>query len=171
MNYGTKQGHFLGYWNVILVILGSWAYGNFYDDNNIFHKMKNDLTTGTWQDNIQCPINITLLCTSDAVCLFGIPKNVLLHSIKIRILTVFLWIKGWANFEPTTPVHKHASRWDASKWIGDPYAETTASLSNLKFNLSRSCRFRVPLPYVGPLSNIWCGEKAGDKTMTEIVHW
>ncbi len=28
--------------------------------------MKNDLTTGTWQDNIWCPINIILLCTSDA---------------------------------------------------------------------------------------------------------
>jgi hypothetical protein len=24
----------------------------FLDDNNIFHKMKNDLTTRTWQDNI-----------------------------------------------------------------------------------------------------------------------
>ncbi len=29
--------------------------------------MKNDLTTGTWQDNIWCPINIILLCTSDDV--------------------------------------------------------------------------------------------------------
>ncbi len=27
--------------------------------------MKNDLTTGSWQDNISCPINIILLCTSD----------------------------------------------------------------------------------------------------------
>ena len=27
--------------------------------------MKNDLTTGTWQDNIRCPINIILFCTSD----------------------------------------------------------------------------------------------------------
>ncbi len=27
--------------------------------------MKNDLTTGTWQDDIWCPINIILLCTSD----------------------------------------------------------------------------------------------------------
>ena len=25
----------------------------------------------------------------------------------------FLWIKGWANFEPTTPVHKNVSYWDA----------------------------------------------------------
>ncbi len=66
MNYGTKQGHFLGSWNVILVILGRWSYGKFKDDNNIFHKMKNDLTTGTWQDNIWCSINIILLCTSDA---------------------------------------------------------------------------------------------------------
>ncbi len=35
---------------------------------NIFYKMKNDLTTGTWQDNIWCPIIIILLCTSDGVC-------------------------------------------------------------------------------------------------------
>ncbi len=27
--------------------------------------MKNDLTTGTWQDNPGCPINITLVSTSD----------------------------------------------------------------------------------------------------------
>jgi hypothetical protein len=27
--------------------------------------MKNDLTTGTWQDDIWCPINIILFCTSD----------------------------------------------------------------------------------------------------------
>ena len=29
--------------------------------------MKNDLTKGTWQDNIWCPINIILFCTSDVV--------------------------------------------------------------------------------------------------------
>ncbi len=27
--------------------------------------MKNDLTTGAWQDDIWCPINIILFCTSD----------------------------------------------------------------------------------------------------------
>ncbi len=30
------------------------------------NKMKIDLTTGTWQDNPGCPINITLVSTSDA---------------------------------------------------------------------------------------------------------
>ncbi len=29
--------------------------------------MKNDLTTGAWQYNIWCPINITLFCTSHVV--------------------------------------------------------------------------------------------------------
>ena len=29
------------------------------------YKMKIDLTTGTWQDNPGCPINITLVSTSD----------------------------------------------------------------------------------------------------------
>jgi hypothetical protein len=29
--------------------------------------MKNDLTTRTWQDNIRCPINIILFCTSDVL--------------------------------------------------------------------------------------------------------
>ncbi len=29
------------------------------------NKMKIDLTTGTWQDNPGCPINITLVSTSD----------------------------------------------------------------------------------------------------------
>ncbi len=27
-------------------------YGRFQDDNNIFYKMKNDLSTVTWQDDI-----------------------------------------------------------------------------------------------------------------------
>ncbi len=58
MNYGTKRGHFLGYWKVILVHIRRWSHGTFKDDNNIFHKMKNDLTIGTWQDDIWCPINI-----------------------------------------------------------------------------------------------------------------
>ncbi len=30
------------------------------------NKMKIDLTTGTWQDNPGCPINITSVSTSDA---------------------------------------------------------------------------------------------------------
>ncbi len=50
---------------MILVYLGRWSYGRFQDDNNIFYKMKNDLTTGTWQDNIWCPKIIILFCTSD----------------------------------------------------------------------------------------------------------
>ncbi len=49
---------------MILVYLGRWSYGRFQDDNNIFFKMKNDLTTGTWQDDIWCPIIIILFCTS-----------------------------------------------------------------------------------------------------------
>ncbi len=65
MNYGTKQGHFLGWWKMIFVYLGRWSYGRFKDDNNIFYKMKHDLTNGTWQDDIWCPIIIILLCTSD----------------------------------------------------------------------------------------------------------
>ncbi len=40
MNYGTKQGHFLGYWKVILVHIRRWSHGRFQDDNNILHKMK-----------------------------------------------------------------------------------------------------------------------------------
>jgi hypothetical protein len=62
INHGTKPGCFLGYWKVIFVYSGRWSCG-FWDDNNIFHKMKNDLTTR--QDDIWCPINIILLCTSD----------------------------------------------------------------------------------------------------------
>jgi hypothetical protein len=50
---------------MILVYLGRWSYGRFKYDNNIFYKMKTDLTTGTWQDDIWCPIIIILLCTSD----------------------------------------------------------------------------------------------------------
>ncbi len=67
MNCRTKWGHFLQYWKVIWVHIRRWSYGRFRHDNNIFHKMKNDLTTGTWQDNIWCPVNIILFCTSDVL--------------------------------------------------------------------------------------------------------
>ncbi len=50
---------------MILVHIGRWSYGRFQDDNNIFYKIKNDLTTGTWKGDIWCPINIILFCTSD----------------------------------------------------------------------------------------------------------
>jgi hypothetical protein len=40
MNYGSKQGHFLGYWKVILVYIGRWSYGRFQDDNKVFQKIK-----------------------------------------------------------------------------------------------------------------------------------
>ncbi len=49
---------------MILVYLGRWSYGRFQDDNNNFYMMKNALTTGTWQDDIWCPIIIILFCTS-----------------------------------------------------------------------------------------------------------
>ncbi len=62
---GQNKVIFLGYWKVILVHIRRWSHGTFQDDNKIFHKMKNDLTTRTWQDNIWCPINIILLCFSD----------------------------------------------------------------------------------------------------------
>ncbi len=52
---------FLGYWKVISVHVERWSYGRFQDDNNIFFKMKNDLTTGTWQGDIWCPKNILVL--------------------------------------------------------------------------------------------------------------
>jgi hypothetical protein len=55
MNYGTKQGHFLGYWKVILVHIRRWSRGRFQDDNNIFHKMKNDLLPGHGRMIIDAP--------------------------------------------------------------------------------------------------------------------
>jgi len=33
-------------------------------------------------------------------------SHLLLCPELITIVTVFLWIKGYANFQPTTPVHK-----------------------------------------------------------------
>ncbi len=60
---------------MILVYIGRWSYGRFQDDNKVFQKIKNDPTTGTWQDNIWCPINIILLGTSD-----GLIKRIQSHK-------------------------------------------------------------------------------------------
>ncbi len=84
MNYGTKQGHFLGYWKVILVYIGRWSYGRFGDENKVFQKMKNDLTTGTWQDDTWCPINIILLCASDVCSWWNATMG---HKLLGNILT------------------------------------------------------------------------------------
>ncbi len=62
---------------MILVYLGRWSYGRFQDDNNIFFKMKNDLTTGTWQDDIWCPVIIISFCTSDVA-----PNPKVLNDLK-----------------------------------------------------------------------------------------
>ncbi len=66
---------------MILVYLGRWSYGRFQDDNNIFYKIKNDLTTQTWQDNIWCPIIIILFCTSDVI----LPSdcNARIHTLRV----------------------------------------------------------------------------------------
>jgi hypothetical protein len=37
---------------VILVYIGRQSYQQLQDDNIIYWKMKNNLTTGSWQDNI-----------------------------------------------------------------------------------------------------------------------
>ncbi len=42
--------------------------------------MKIDLTTGTWQDNPGCPINITLVSTSDV----GLPLHVMSTSSSLN---------------------------------------------------------------------------------------
>ncbi len=134
MNYGTNQGHFLGWWKMILVYLGRWSYGRFQDDNNIFYKMKNDLTTRTWQDDIWCPIIILLLCTSDVLCLFLFCIFLLYHTdpqvkVQIRILlkdkyvklcqnantgnhTLISWtmLIGFLYFRETTCLPKYFSR-------------------------------------------------------------
>jgi hypothetical protein len=66
---------------MIFVYLGRWSFGRLKDDNNIFHKMKSDLTTRTWQDDIWCPINIILLCTSDG-CILALAKVSHIHQIR-----------------------------------------------------------------------------------------
>ncbi len=50
---------------LILVNIRRWSYQQLQDDNKLFWKMKNDLTAGTWKEDIWCPINIILFCTSD----------------------------------------------------------------------------------------------------------
>ncbi len=100
MNYGTKQGHFWGYWKVILVHIRRWSHGTFQDDNNIFHKIKNDLATGTWQDNIWCPINIILLCISDG----GRKRSHLLVTLWI----FWMWVcPQGMNYTCAQPVSGH----------------------------------------------------------------
>ncbi len=77
---------------MILVYKGRWSYGRFHDDNNIFYKMKNDLTTGTWQDDICCPIIIISFCTSDVSVALSAGMTMLAGSVlgrHIRVPSLF----------------------------------------------------------------------------------
>jgi hypothetical protein len=47
--------------------------------------MKNDLTTGAWQHDIECPISITFLSTSDVVVL-TMQKKMGLHEEHMQVL-------------------------------------------------------------------------------------
>ncbi len=99
---------------MILVYLGRLSYGRFQDDNNIFYKMKNDLTTGTWQDNIWCPIIIILFCTSD-VCFLKEKLCLLCHSLPfttvpgIIVVHMVLHIIKFVNGFPCWGGVKHFS--------------------------------------------------------------
>ncbi len=67
--------------------------------------MKNDLTTGTWQDDIWCPIIIILLCTSDvSAILYGndtallhidLKKDECINDVHVDIQES---VNSWGNF-------------------------------------------------------------------------
>ncbi len=67
---------------MILVYFGRWSYERFQDDNNIFFKMKSDLTTRTWQDDIWCPIIIISFCTSNDIGRLDIYDNSTKYDIE-----------------------------------------------------------------------------------------
>ncbi len=118
---------------MILLYLGRWSYGRFQDDNNIFFKMKNDLTTGTWQDYIWCPIIIISFCTSDdlilsskSLQLVGV-QRLILQSCWTEVGTMMVfwfslrkkanrldpaWGKVWLTFKIFTRVLPTNLKWD-----------------------------------------------------------
>ncbi len=54
------------------------------------NKMKIDLTIGTWQDNPGCPINITLVSTSDGIdtrTLRAVSHSRIIDSIEVDTQT------------------------------------------------------------------------------------
>ena len=54
--------------------------------NKVLKKMKNDLTTGTWQYDIWCPINITLLSVSDVEILRRSPVIAVSPPVLINLI-------------------------------------------------------------------------------------
>ncbi len=72
--------------------------------------MKIDLTTGTWQDNPECPINITLVSTSDAnkqsMLLRDFEKlvGVNLHALDLICLHNSSWNSGAARMPALAPL-------------------------------------------------------------------
>ena len=75
---------------------------------------------------------------------------------------------GCTNFELLTPVHKKTGLIETRpNVLGSPMWKPLHRFLILPPpNYVWSCRFRVPLPCVGPLSNIWRGRQNNDK----IVH-
>ncbi len=122
----------------------------------IFHKMKNDLTTGTWQDDIWCPINIILLWNSDVIKYLSsfnscdpIWKWVEGHAVKN---------KGWANCNLPERLNDQADRFAKSALVsaiaggstikGDlPFEVVKLSLSGRKVSGSLCLALEVDWGY------------------------
>ena len=70
--------------------------------------MKIDLTAGTWQDNPGCPINITLVSTSDAGCVCSVGVCLFMDGEHVYRLSCHYLLMG--------------TMWDGNvwSWSGDP---------------------------------------------------
>jgi hypothetical protein len=67
------------------------------------NKMKIDLTTGTWQDNPGCPINITLVSTSDVNNRIIVTMNGILDDALSGLLLLRKGINSNNDNSSTTP--------------------------------------------------------------------
>ncbi len=105
MNYGTKQGQFLGYWRIILVYLGRWSYGRFQDNNNIFYRMKNDLTTGTHQKQHHVPYSLAILINGTFLLIHGSASTLWAFQYVFLIIyfPYFLFLVIFSCLSETVP--------------------------------------------------------------------
>ncbi len=78
--------------------------------------MKNDLTTGTWQDDILCPIIIILLCTSDmltpAVRAAAVYAPGLTGAVYTHVgFTMTMWYFSSGMTQARYPYYSPSAKW------------------------------------------------------------
>jgi hypothetical protein len=111
------------------------------------NKMKIDLTTGTWQDNPGCPVNITLVSTSDGPPVLS-PEGYL-GLLLFYLGSTMTYKRLCLIFGITPTVSSHLVNWMLKKVVrllqGHPFARVNFPNGEKMREFANMVRMREPM--------------------------